>query len=53
MAEKKVVSQGAFIAVLIISIIIIIILGIVTIIAVIFWRRALGELENNICPVTN
>lgn len=50
---EKTVKQSAFIAVLIISIIIIVILGVVTAVAIYFWRRALGELENNICPVTN
>lgn len=53
MAKQKVVSQGAFVALLIISIVIVLILGILTAYFAFQWRRDRGELQNNICPVVN
>ncbi len=53
MADKKVVAQGTFIAVLIISIIIILIVGGLAAYFAFQWRRDRGELQNNICPVVN
>ena len=49
----RMISSTVFWITLIISIIIIIGLTIGLIIVYIQWRRAEGELENNICPTTN
>ena len=50
---KKLVNQKTFVAVVVTLIILLVIAITIAVIAWFLYRKTLGNLQNNICPVTN